>query len=125
MRTYILILHLRKDSKLRIGRLGTLSFRKGYYCYVGSASKGFENRVGRHSRLCAEKKGRPRWHIDHFLLNPNSSLMDVVELKGRNECQISRRIASIAAFSIDGFGSSDCKCRSHFHYFESRPNLNG
>ena len=56
--TYILVIRLFEDSKIKIGSIGKLDFFKGYYLYLGSAmgNKGsttLENRVKRH-KIAAE-----------------------------------------------------------------------
>ena len=35
--TYCLIIYLRKDKAIEIGKCGSINFRRGYYVYVGSA----------------------------------------------------------------------------------------
>jgi len=34
---YCLVIELKKNSSIKIGALGTIKFKKGLYCYVGSA----------------------------------------------------------------------------------------
>jgi len=46
--TYILVVKLEKDKQIQVGKLGDFLFEKGYYCYVGSAMNGLEQRIGRH-----------------------------------------------------------------------------
>jgi Uri superfamily endonuclease len=121
--TYILILKLAKDSRIKIGRLGILLFSRGYYCYVGSAlgkSMSIENRTARHKKLNRERKGRLKWHIDYFLVNRNVSISDIIVFEARAECEISRLLKK-SADQIEGFGCSDCKCKSHFYYFGKNP----
>jgi Uri superfamily endonuclease len=117
--TYALILQLKKHSKMRIGKLGSLIFQKGYYCYVGSAfgkTMSLENRIKRYERLNKEKKGKLKWHIDYFLINPNASIKKIVKFNGKKiECKISRMLEKHAQ-PIINFGCSDCKCKSHFYY---------
>ena len=123
--SYILVMKLKENSKMRIGKLGVIDFPKGYYCYVGSAlgnTVNIENRIKRHKRLDEKKSGKLKWHIDYFLVNPNSSIIDIITIKNdkRMECKISERLDKVADKSIDGFGCSDCDCKSHFHYFENK-----
>ena len=40
--TYVLIIALDSDREIAVGALGTLFFRKGRYCYVGSAMGGYK-----------------------------------------------------------------------------------
>ena len=122
--SYILVMKLMNNSKMRIGKLGLINFPEGYYYYVGSAlgkTVNLENRLGRHKKLNTEKLGKLKWHIDYFLVNPNSSIIDTIVIKSshRLECDISEKLERLANKSINGFGCSDCDCKSHFHYFEN------
>jgi Uri superfamily endonuclease len=123
--TYVLVVKLKRYSKLKIGKLGYLHFPKGYYCYVGSAlgkTINLEKRIKRYEKLNKEKSGKLKWHIDYFLVNPNSLIIDVIKVKAKKriECMISDKLGRIADNSIPNFGCSDCDCKSHLHYFESK-----
>lgn len=120
---YVLITYLRKNSKIKAGKLGVIDFSKGYYCYIGSAlgkSVNLENRIKRHERLVKDKTGKVRWHIDYFLTNPKVSLEGIFVFPGRTECKVSRVFEKNAKKTILGFGSSDCGhgCKGHFHHFK-------
>ena len=58
--SYLLLLFLEKEKVLQVGKLGTFTFQKGWYCYVGSAMNNLQARIERHLKI--EKK--LRWHID-------------------------------------------------------------
>jgi Uri superfamily endonuclease len=108
--SYIIIIEIEKDKEIEIGKLGMLLFRKGYYAYVGSAMNGLDARIGRHMKPNKKK----HWHVDYLL--EKSVIRQIWCMEGgKNEC----RIASAMEKKFDGiagFGSSDCKCRSHlFH----------
>jgi len=123
--TYILVTKLKEDSRISIGKLGIINFPKGYYCYVGSAlgkTVNLENRIARHIKLSKEKIGKLQWHIDYFLINSNTSTIDTITINNdkKMECEISKKLEKFADKSINAFGSSDCRCKSHFHYFENR-----
>lgn len=122
---YILVSYLKNDSNIRIGEFGTIDFKKGYYCYVGSAngkSVNIESRTYRHKRLVSEKTGKLWWHIDYFLVNPDVSLLNIIKFENREECKISKFLEISADRTIHGFGSSDCKsgCVGHLHYFKGK-----
>jgi len=126
--TYILVTYLGKDLKIRIGKLGVMDFLKGYYCYVGSAFGkiiNLDNRIGRHKKLNKEKKGNLKWHIDYFLVSPNVSIKRVITFNKKIECEISKKLERNSNKIISGFGSSDCKCNSHLHYFKNLMKLKG
>jgi Uri superfamily endonuclease len=115
--TYALVLEAIAEKRVQIGRLGVLHVRPGIYVYVGSAlgPGGLAARVGRHAR---REKTR-RWHIDY--LRAETRLVGVWFTTGtkRQECRWSAIIgrASGAQVLQDGFGASDCRCRSHLYHF--------
>ena len=60
---YCLTIHLNNTKRIKVGKLGNINFKKGYYVYVGSAMNSLESRIKRH--LIDEKK--LHWHIDYLL----------------------------------------------------------
>ena len=118
--SYVLIIKVSKPFRARIGALGKLSFKRGYYCYIGSAmgkSVSLEKRIARHLR----KRKKLRWHIDYLLAKNEANVTMVLIFKSetRLECELSKKLAQQASESVRGFGSSDCNCESHLHYFAS------
>lgn len=114
--TYCLIIYLKKDSKIKIGKkLGYTDFKKGHYVYVGSAMNSLESRIRRH--LSDEKK--LHWHVDYLL--KKSQITEVIynESTKKIECKISQYL-STKACGIADFGCSDCECESHLYYFKNR-----
>ncbi len=109
--TYVLLAHVPYDLVLSVGELGPLPFKAGYYAYVGSALGGIEQRVGRH--LKREKLAR--WHIDYLLARARAVDVVVAQSDERKECAVAAELAKHLS-SILGFGSSDCKCKSHLFY---------
>lgn len=60
--TYALVLHLKRETDIRVGGLGVFRFPAGWYVYTGSARSGLRQRLARHM-----KKGKLlRWHIDYL-----------------------------------------------------------
>ena len=116
MATYCLIIKLNYDSQVKIGKLGEINFKEGYYVYVGSALNSIDSRIRRH--LSKEKK--LFWHIDYLLNAPGSSVEEVILERSPEkwECSVALKISE-EGLSTDRFGCSDCKCRSHLFYFES------
>src|SRR3989338_4977648 len=114
---YCLIAHLNRNKSIGIGALGKIFFKKGYYCYVGSALNNLEKRIERHKR----KNKNLHWHIDYFLRY--GKIVDVVKIitNRRTECFLSRSISKIADGFISSFGCSDCKCDSHLYFFKKNP----
>lgn len=119
--TYALVLRCTTKRTIRVGRLGEMRLREGFYVYVGSAlgPGGLRARIAHHLR-CAR---RPHWHIDylraHARLDQLWFLCDVARL----EHQWARALEAAPGASIPfpGFGASDCDCSSHLYFFKCRP----
>ncbi|MDP6607348.1 MAG: GIY-YIG nuclease family protein [Dehalococcoidia bacterium] len=114
---YVLLFGLAQDEEIEVGRLGTVRFQRGHYGYVGSAmgSGGLDARIARHLR--AEKNCH--WHIDHLLARASVSGALELETVTRIECALSDALdrGKASTTPVRGFGSSDCRCRSHLRYF--------
>ncbi|BBJ27462.1 GIY-YIG nuclease family protein [Athalassotoga saccharophila] len=108
---YILFINLKKPQKIKVGKLGEMSFESGHYIYVGSAQNSLKSRLERHR----SRSKKLFWHVDYFLDNPESEIekIFVKEAPKSMECEMARFISKIAD-GIPKFGSSDCKCDSHF-----------
>jgi len=109
--SYLLLVELKENNILRIGKLNKILFNKGFYVYVGSALNGLEQRVQRHLR---ENK-RIRWHIDYLLRHAKIINIFYKENKIREECNIAKTLDK-KLLSVPGFGCSDCTCKSHLFY---------
>ncbi|MDD5086419.1 MAG: GIY-YIG nuclease family protein [Candidatus Nanoarchaeia archaeon] len=108
---YCIIIEVKKNSFVKIGALGKINFKKGLYCYVGSALNNLEKRIQRH--LIKNKKFH--WHVDYLLMNKNTSIKKVFykESNKREECRIAEFVSKNSIGQIENFGCSDCKCKSH------------
>jgi sugar fermentation stimulation protein A len=114
---YIIILRLKEDRKISIGRLGRLKFKKGYYIYIGSAKRGLSERIKRHKR----KKKKCFWHID-YLREHSTFYKDIPICTNLDfECEIASRLKDFADWTIPGFGCSDCQCETHLFATNSNP----
>ncbi len=115
--SYIVILRLKVDRRLAIGGLGGIKFRKGYYCYVGSARANLTRRLERHQRL----RKNLFWHVDY--LRAEADLHAAIPIRASEdlECKIAAALASIAGWTVPGFGSSDCGCVSHLFGMDEDP----
>jgi len=106
--TYSLIIYS-NGGNIRIGKLGKINFKKGYYIYIGSAPS--LARIERHYR----KNKKIKWHIDYLL---RKARIVGFSLSKDKECEVAIRLSK-EFLSINRFGSSDCKCRSHLFYSRS------
>ena len=111
MNTYLLKIYLEQAKKVRIGKLGTFSFAKGIYWYVGSAKKNLKHRVARHMR----KKKKLHWHIDYLLQHAQITEIWATDILERKLAGI---LSQQLAIPVTGFGASDTKTRAHLFYGE-------
>ncbi len=114
---YYLLIYVRRNFQLKIGSLGSVSFKKGFYVYAGSGkgegnSGELLNRVIRHLRV----HKRNHWHIDYLLSSKYAELKGVciIEDEVLTECELVKKIF-FSGVPVPGFGSTDCKnnCPSH------------
>lgn len=111
---YQLLIRLPRDAKIRIGALGEILFKKGYYVYTGSALKNLGKRLERHNK----KEKTLRWHIDYLLADPSAKIIEyrIYPANSYTECQLNIDIYELPGASVpcSGFGSSDCgNCPAH------------
>jgi len=115
---YTLIINLPKSTRIKIGKIGSFSFKEGTYLYIGSAlgqgSSSLEGRIRRHIKI----KKKAFWHIDYFLESDIGRITYVMLATSTIdlECNIVRKIEKNlhASIPVEKFGSSDCSCLSHF-----------
>ncbi len=120
---YVLILRLDNGKDIKIGKLGRLHLRRGYYAYVGSArGSGGEKRITRHFNVAHGKNTTRKWHIDYLL--PHSEVICAVfsPTEEALECVVAKILGEYSE-ALQGFGCSDCSCESHL--FFTRGNITG
>lgn len=121
--TYALLLRSDTDRTVDVGRLGSLNVRPGWYVYVGSAlgPGGLAARVGRHLR----REKTCRWHIDYLRAVTVRESVWYATGTSRVECRWATVLAGMkkATVPLEGFGASDCRCRSHLVWFPTRPSV--
>jgi Uri superfamily endonuclease len=112
---YVLIIRVYEDKDVNVGAMGRLTFRKGLYAYVGSAQNNLEQRVKRHLR----REKRRFWHVDYLLDNDAAKVIEVFHKQAdkSEECTIAKAISERGE-PVDGFGASDCSCKSHLFRIE-------
>jgi sugar fermentation stimulation protein A len=115
--SYLILYCLPRKRLIEIGGLGKVSFRQGYYLYVGSAMRSLSKRVERHRR----SRKKVHWHIDYFsgLAEFHAGLP--VRSEDDLECELASAMSNIAEWSVPGFGCSDCSCPSHLFGFSTDP----
>ena len=116
--SYILVLENVKNDKIKIGKIGEIKFKKGFYTYVGSAMNGLDQRVKRHYK----NKKNKRWHIDYITPNPMKIIKDFkIRRKDKIEVELAKDVMQISDGYIPYFGSSDSKLESHLFFFRNSP----
>ncbi|MCD6260188.1 MAG: GIY-YIG nuclease family protein [Thaumarchaeota archaeon] len=113
---YLLLLMVGRDLKIRVGSLGVVRFKRGYYVYVGSGQRYLEKRIQRHKK----KIKKVKWHIDYLTTNSGVRVMEaaVYNLPKKYECIFADMLRSMGFKSVKGFGSTDCKCISHLYQID-------
>jgi sugar fermentation stimulation protein A len=116
--SYLLMLQIPQAQDIKTGALGTLRFEAGWYLYAGSARKNLSKRLSRHLRRVRKKK---HWHIDY--LGPYAAQIKAYPICSyRNlECDLAAALENLGGRGVPGFGSSDCRCKSHLFYFPAPP----
>jgi Uri superfamily endonuclease len=119
--TYAFILRLPVDKEIDIGRLGRFHFHEGFYIYVGSAfgPGGLKGRLGHHLKQARS----PRWHIDYLRMEslPEEAWVHAGDMKREHIWASSMGALKGASVPAPGFGSSDCRCRTHLFCFNRKP----
>jgi Uri superfamily endonuclease len=117
--TYIVVLKCSKAMKLPIGKSGTLAANRGYYVYIGSAfgPGGIKSRLRHHGKISST----PHWHIDYLRIETVIYKAYAFYSYKHRECDWAAVIAenSDSIEPLKGFGSSDCKCRTHLYFFRT------
>ena len=112
--TYTLLVRLTAPAATEVGGLGTHRFEPGWYGYTGSAlgAGGFA-RVDRHEEIATGVRDTRHWHIDYLLGHPDAALAADVRTESDIECAVA---SALPTGPVEGFGASDCDCRSHLAY---------
>ena len=115
--SYILIVKLEENISIKVGQLGVINFKKGFYTYVGSAMNSLERRVERHKR---ENKNF-HWHIDYLLDKSDFIKSLLFASDEKQECMLADKVKELSDSCIKDFGCSDCICKSHLFFFKEFP----
>lgn len=114
---YVVVLHLAEDKELSIGSNGVMSFKAGYYMYVGSAKANLTKRLERHQR----KRKNNHWHLDYFRNECDWVTALPVRSSEDLECVMAKALSAVAVDYVVGFGCSDCRCKSHLFRMDENP----
>lgn len=121
--TYALIFSAARNGQIAIGKIGTLQLKPGFYIYVGSAfgPGGLKARIRHHNR----KTARPHWHIDYLASNLKLKEIWYTCDSVHREHQWATILSCTrgASMPLTGFGSSDCRCKSHLFFRNARPSI--
>lgn len=122
--TYTLIIRLSAKTSITIGKLGNYTFKEGFYTYTGSAlGSGGSNLVNRLRHHLRRVKSL-RWHVDYVLTNPYAKIVSIAYALSnvKAECLVAVALQQLPYVKtpIRKFGSTDCKCDAHLHYFGAR-----
>jgi Uri superfamily endonuclease len=108
---------------VQVGRLGELTPARGYYVYIGSAfgPGGVAARVARHHRVSKTR----HWHIDYLrsIMVPAETWYSHDPERHEHEWAGVFLDGWRRSAPIEGFGASDCRCRSHLFFVGDRPEL--
>ncbi|MBT4286723.1 MAG: GIY-YIG nuclease family protein [Deltaproteobacteria bacterium] len=119
--SYVLLLNCAVNEPVLIGKHKTLDLIPGYYTYCGSAfgSGGIVARVQRHLKL----KKKKHWHIDYLRDKCTIEEIWVSYFKENLEHLWAQDFLhhKKSTIPLNKFGSTDCKCRTHFFHFTSKP----
>lgn len=115
--SYLLILHISGDLEISVGRLGRMSFPKGYYIYVGSAKTNLTKRMERHIR----KRTTFFWHIDYLRDRADTCVALPIRSSDFLEHEMAHAVGKISGWFIPGFGSSDCSYPTHLFAMRENP----
>lgn len=114
--SYCLIINVKNRMYLKIGRKVKKYFPAGFYVYVGSAMNNPDRRIARY--ISTDKK--IHWHIDYLLEHSQLVCIFRIDSTVRLECGISNSIYLKSEATVtQGFGASDCSCKTHLHYFRN------
>ena len=120
---YVIGLTLHSTQMIRIGRLGSFTFKSGNYLYFGSARGpgGVAARVSRHIRDSRGK--RTHWHIDWLRAVAEPRLVFWSHTSRGRKCEWVDILGSDGNREPAGFGASDCRCSGHLLRLDAKATL--
>lgn len=114
------VLWLRREGsgpRIRVGSLGEMALRPGWYAYVGSAlgPGGLGARIRHH----LARSSRPHWHVDYLRPHCRPCRAWIAGGGERREHHWAARLGTHGDSEVPlrGFGASDCRCGAHLFRF--------
>ncbi|MFQ5793496.1 MAG: DUF123 domain-containing protein [Candidatus Bipolaricaulia bacterium] len=109
----VYVLVVEAHGEIEVGQLRRQRFN-GTYLYVGSAlgPAGFK-RIARHQAVADGRNRIRRWHIDYLLVPGRLHKAFLIETYQDLECKLAGELAKRVEPVIKGFGTSDCRCKTH------------
>ncbi|MBI4219334.1 MAG: DNA/RNA nuclease SfsA [Chloroflexi bacterium] len=114
---YLLVMRLDHPRAVETGSLGSITFKPGYYVYVGSAMANLGARIGRHLR----RRKTMHWHIDYLRDVADTVKALPVRTSQRVEEPLASTLAAVLMPGPPGFGASDSSQATHLFYSVSDP----
>lgn len=114
---YYIVLWNDKDRIIECGSLGRLEFKKGFYVYSGSGKNNLFKRIEHHRK----KKKKQHWHMDYITAEMKITADIPIITNEYTECYLAKILHENSGNPLENFGSTDCKCFSHLHYFQDNP----
>jgi sugar fermentation stimulation protein A len=116
--SYAMVIRNDRNQTIKVGRLGEIPFKKGYYLYIGSALRSVENRVKRHGKTIKSSF----WHIDFIVPGPMKiEKIYIIRRRDRIESKLVKAMMGISEGVIRHFGATDSDQESHLLYFADTP----
>jgi len=109
---YLLIVKVLESREFKVGSLGVIEFREGYYAYVGRAMARLQKRIERHLR----RPERVRWHIDWLTSSPAVKPLCAIYGETRDPSMEDELAEVLDGEPVPKFGSSDARTGSHLKY---------
>lgn len=114
---YILLIKLETNMTIPSGSLGDVTFKAGFFLYIGSGKKNLSGIVNRHLR----KRKNIQRRVDYLIQAAEWVKGFPVYTDKDLECSIAQQISRLASEKIPHFGTSACDCGSHLFYFPKNP----
>ena len=114
---YYIVLWNDKDRIIKCGSPGEVEFIKGYYVYCGSGRNNLFKRIEHHRKKTKKK----HWHMDYITAEMKIAADIPVITDEYTECDLAEILLQNSGEPVTNFGSTDCRCGSHLHYFRDNP----